>query len=263
MMFTSSRRKGLLTLAALCLVTGALRLAAAEIPADMANRVSFFAAALSELLGDSRAFTARAELQLPGAAAGEVIPFGMALLDGKMRWQLNLEQVRSSCLPAETLAALKPAHLDRLVMVLESGKPLQLGFPVMKAWLETPMPKSAQIQEQAEAKIGRLSKVQVGQETVDGHPCRKFKLTVPPELSHDEEAFVWTANDLKDLPIRLQVKMQEDVYVLAFRNVQAVRSDPRLFTAPPGFTRYTSLDAVLQAGLLKSLGSGGNDTVTP
>ena len=248
------------TIVSVCVIACSQPLAAAaEIPAGLADRVSFFAATLSELLSDTRAFTARAELQLPDATAAEAIPFGVAMLDGKMRWQLNLDQVTGSSLPAEVLATLKQAQLDRVVVVLESEKPMQFGFPGLKAWLEMPMPKAGPIQEKAGAKIRRLNKVLVGHETVDGHPCQKYKLTLPPEMGHGEEAFVWTATDLKDLPIKLQVKMQNDVYTLTFRNVHQLRPDPRLFVAPADYSRHTSFESVLQTAMLKSLGaSGGN-----
>lgn len=231
----------------------------AELPAGMADRVPFFAAALSEFLSDTRAFAARAELQLPGDQTGGAIPFGVAMLDGRMRWQLNLEQIKGSYVPTETFAALKQAQLDRVVVVMESNKPLQFGFPSMKAWLELPLPKAGPVHEQAQAKIGRLTRTLVGTETVDGRPCQKYRLTVPPEMGRGEEAIVWTATDLKDLPVKLQVKLQNDVYTLAFRNVHYFRPDARLFVAPPDYTRHASFESVLQTGLLKSLGANGGN----
>ena len=79
---------------------------------DITKRAPFLAAAFSEFFSDSRNFTARAELSLPGRNPGDSIPIGLAMSEGRMRWQLNTAQVRSAHLPPERVALLKQMKME-------------------------------------------------------------------------------------------------------------------------------------------------------
>lgn len=224
-----------------------------------AQQVPFFAAALSEFISDSRAFTARAELQLP-AVKGDaplVLPFTMATLYGRMRWDLNASQLKQSSLPPEAAGLLQQFNLDRVVFIKNPDQNALVALPGQKAYAEIPRQSNPDLENQAELKMGRLEKKYVGKEVVDGHPCEVYRLILPEDKAKTEEAAVWQATDLKDLPVRIRIKIKDDVYGLQLRNINYKDPDPRAFDKPTTFTQYPSVDAMLQSVLLKSLGTNG------
>ena len=128
-------------LASLC---ASLLLAAAVVQAQSGgipainSQAPFLAAALSEFFSDTRAFTAGAELALPTKEGGESLklPFGVAMADGQMRWELNLANVKSAELPPEALTGIKEMGLDRMAFIYIPSKPLTLLLPGMKTYIE-------------------------------------------------------------------------------------------------------------------------------
>ena len=167
-------------LAALLLSAPAARpQTATGIPA-INSQAPFLAAAMSEFFSDTRAFTAGLELTIAGQGGGEAVklPFGVAMADGKMRWELNMMNVKSAELPPEALSSIKDMGLDRLFFIYQPGKPLTLGFTGLKAYVELPVPKVEGVQQQAQDKIGRLEKKELGRETIAGQPTDDTELAL-------------------------------------------------------------------------------------
>lgn len=224
---------------------------------DVTKRAPFLAAAFSEFFSDSRDFTARAELSLPGRNPGDSIPIGLAMSEGRMRWQLNTAQIRSAHLPPERAALLKQMKMDSIILYLQPDTNLMAAFPRMKVWVETPTPKARNIQENAQAKIGGMKKTPVANETVDGHPCVKYRLTVPEDNDPNQVAVTWEATDLNNLPIKIMVKTDGQVYGIQLRNIRPGKTDERLFLPPPSYTKRASFSSLIQEGLLQSLANSG------
>ncbi|MEW6305259.1 MAG: DUF4412 domain-containing protein [Verrucomicrobiota bacterium] len=235
--------------------------AAAQQPQQLGaitDKAAFLSAAMSEFLSDSRAFTATGELRVT-SAQGEspmTLPFTVAMLNGRMRWDLNLTQAGSP-VPAESMDLLKQIGLDRIVLLMAPNEKMLVAFPTMKAYLEQTMPKDQAIEDKAVNKLGRFVKTPLGKETIDGHPCMKYRLSDPKDTSGKEQAVVWQAEDLNDLPIRLYVKAQDDAYDFRFKRVRMGNPDERVFARPVGFTKHESTDSLMAAIMAKSLGEGG------
>jgi hypothetical protein len=226
---------------------------------SVTDQVPFLAAAFSQVFRDTLAFTAAAELQLP-AAEGEVpaaIPFVVTMLDGRMRFDLQLSATNRAGLPVEQIGAFRDLGLDRLTVLMQQDKDVILSFPSLKAYLAMPPPKApAGVQEQAQLKAGALERRAAGSEVVDGRVCDKFLITLANDRERKEQATVWEARDLARLPVKLRVQAQNgDIYGLRFKAVRMQRSDPRLFDAPAGFTKHASLDSLVQAATMRIIGA--------
>jgi hypothetical protein len=219
------------------------------------KQAPFFAAALSQLLSDSRPFVAGAQLQLPSGDGDSplTLPFGVAMLDGKMRWELDLSRIKNSQLDGAAMDLVKQMKLDRAAAIIEPEKNLLVVFPGLQAYLEVAMPKPEGVQTKAQDKIERLEKRLIGREVVDGYECLKYQLTVN-NGKEKETAFVWQATKLKDFPIKLNVHFEKGVYGLHFSNICMGNPDARYFAIPAGYTRYTSGEALMQSVMAKSLG---------
>ena len=228
-------------------------------PKPVFEQVPFFAAALSQFLSDTRSFTAGAEVQLP-AEPGETpesLPFGVAMHEGRMRWELNLAQAHVASLPKESVAALTQMGLDRIFVIFQPEKTMIVAFPGLPGYIELPMPKPAGVPDVAIAKIGRLERKPLGREIVDGQPTEKFQVTVRGAQGAKEEATVWEATNLQNLPIKLRVNFENATYGILFRNVKLGQPDARYFEPPAGLTKHASLAALMNAALAKSLAKEG------
>ncbi|MFM8468818.1 MAG: hypothetical protein ACKODH_02430 [Limisphaerales bacterium] len=218
------------------------------------SQAPFLAAALSEFFSDTRAFTAGVELTVSGQGSDAMkLPFGVAMADGKMRWELNLANVKSAELPPEALTGIKDMGLDRLFFIYQQGKPLTLGFPGMKSYVEIPVPKAEGVQQQAQEKIGRLEKKELGREPVAGQPTVKYAVKIPGE---DGTATVWQATNLQNLPVKIAIAKDQRNYQLQLSNIKLGQPDAAYFAVPAGFAKQADMNAVIQAAAMKAFSSG-------
>ncbi|MGV3755671.1 MAG: hypothetical protein ACO1QS_09845 [Verrucomicrobiota bacterium] len=225
----------------------------------LGQQVPWVAAALSEFLSDSRSFIARLEVQLP-AEPGEkplTLPFALALDQGQMRLDLRLAEISPDLLPAEFLTPLKQAGWDRLLLLYHPQAATRLVVPAEKKYVEFPKSTNgpAKMENDAMLKLGRMEKKLLNIESLDGHPCRKYRLT-SKEGDQVEEAYVWEAIDLNALPIKLSVKTAGQVYTFQLRQVRMGRPDPRSFAIPADYRKTGSAQELLAGVMLKSLGAG-------
>ena len=227
---------------------------AGGIPAISAQ-APFLAAALSEFFSDTRAFTASVELALAAKEGGESmkLPFGVAMADGKMRWELNLANVKSAELPPEALTGIKEMGLDRMAFIYLPSKPLTLLLPGMKTYIELPTPKPEGVQKQAQEKIGRLEKTELGRETIAGQPTVKYAVKIPGD---DGTATVWQATNLQNLPVKILITKAQQTYQLQLSNVRLGQPDAAIFVVPAGFAKQADLSAAIQAAAMKSFSTG-------
>lgn len=226
----------------------------AQLPPAFSEQIPQLAAALSQILSDSRAFTAAAELQLPAAKGGPpvTVPFVLTMLDGRMRFDFQLAATNRTGLPPEMAAAVRDLGLDRFTVVMQQDKDALVSFPALKGYFTVPLPQAPAAREQAQLNVGRLERRAAGSEIVDGRVCDKFLVTLPG--ANAMQATVWQARELKDLPVKLAAKLPGGgEYGVRFGAVRLQRSDARLFDAPAGFTKHAGLDAVMQAAALRLL----------
>lgn len=225
--------------------------------AQAMDQAPFLAAALSEVFTDSRAFSAVAVLQTASDKAGQGIPLGFATLNGNMRWFLNLDQARSSRLEPELLGMLRDAKLSQMLLIMRPKTNAILAVPGLKQWFEFPLPKSEALTDKAGEKVGFLQKNEVAREAIEGHPCVKYRLSLPKDRGSSEEAFVWQATDMKNFPIKFQTTVNGEAVALTFRQVNQNSPDPKHFEAPAGYTNGGGPEALMQRVLMGALGGSG------
>src|SRR5882724_11206814 len=124
-------------LAVLLVALGIARAASAQVQMPMQGQG--LTAALMKLFGDTKAFSARTEFLVKSGAETTSIPMGFALLDGKMRMEVDMAQVKSKQMPAKTLAVLKQMGMDRMVnIIIPEKKIMRVIYPALKAYSEMP-----------------------------------------------------------------------------------------------------------------------------
>ncbi len=212
-------------------------------------------AALLKLFGDTTGFSAQAHVRVLDKAQDEImaLPMTFAMLDGKVRAEIDLGQAKAKELSKEDLAALKQLRMERVTSIVRPDKGTTIAiYPEHRAYAEMPMTPEDVADLKRDYKV---AKQPVGKETIDGHPVEKHKIVVTGENNQRHEAFVWNATDLKDFPIRIQLNQGENTLVMQFKDVKLARPDARQFDPPNRFTKYESVEKLMQEAMMKSLGT--------
>jgi hypothetical protein len=239
----------------LVVITAAVSLGIASASAQLpgGNQAGLNAAML-KLFGDVSSFTSKADVRMQEKGAKEPLTMTVdfAMLDGKVRMDLDIGAVKSKQIPAESLASFKAAGLDKIGTIVRPDRKLALLiYPSVKSYVEMPMSK-----EEA-ADMDRkftLQKTRLGRESIDGHPCEKNKVVVAGDNGAKHEAIVWYADDMKNFPLQMQMDQQQVTVVMRYRDVKLVRPDAKQFEAPATFTKYASNEELMQSAMLKMLG---------
>jgi len=242
--------KALKTLAALGAGAGLFTSAAnAQLPGG--NQAGLNAAML-KLFGDIGGFTSKAEVRLQEKDSSDTMTMTVdfAMLDGKVRMDLDMSGLKSKRVPPETLAAFKAAGLDKLATIVRPDrKSTLLIYPTVRGYAETLMSKEEAASLERKFKI---EKTRLGNETIGGHRCEKNKVVVSADNGERHEATVWYAMDLKNFPIKVQMEQPQMTVVLQYRDVKLAQPEAGRFEPPGGFTKHPSAEQLMQDAMLRT-----------
>jgi hypothetical protein len=176
----------------------------------------------------------------------DFMPVVYEMLDGNVRMEVDMTQVRSSDIPAAALQALKQLGMDQTVVITRRDKKVTYSiYPRAKAYAEIAMNKDETAALDASFKV---EKAALGKETMDGHACQKDQVTFTGDKGQKLEAVVWSAADLKDFPVQMQMAADPNANLLIkFRDVKLVRPEAKQFEPPAGLAKYESAEALKDA----------------
>ena len=209
-------------------------------------------AEMLKLFGDTKAFSAKATARLLDKDQKETLsmPITMALRDGKLRSEMNMSEMQGNAIPAEAASMMKQAGMDQMItLVLPDKKATVISYPGLKSYAEMPFTEN----EKTETKVEFTD---VGKETVDGHPCLKKKLTTTDSKGRPQEMFVWQATDLKNFPIQMELPQRSNKLIVKFQAPKLETPDAALFDLPAGYTKYDSIQMLMQSALMKMFSNG-------
>lgn len=212
-------------------------------------------AALLNFFGTTRAFSSKADVRLTDKAGKEIsrLPMQMFLLDGKMRAEMDLSLMKGGQMPPEATLMLKQAGMDKMVSVILPDRQVTLViYPGMQAYAEVPMTK----EESSSDKDVKIEKTAAGQETIDGHPCVKNKISITDAKGKTTEGMVWNASDLKDFPLRVEMKEKDNLVTIQYTEPKFDKPETKLFEAPAGFTKHANVQQMMQTAMMKLIGGG-------
>jgi hypothetical protein len=211
-------------------------------------------AAMTKLFGNITGFSAKASVRMLDKESKETMSMGMnfALLEGKIRLEVDMTQIKSKDLTPEMITPLKQMGMDKMISIVRPDKKATLViYPALQAYAEIPL--SSEDAADLE-KSFKIEKSPLGKETLDGHPCEKSKVNVVDTKGGRQEAVVWNATDLKEFPVQMQMNQPEATVVMRYREIQLIRPEPKLFEAPEGYSKYDSMEKLMQSAMLKMIG---------
>jgi hypothetical protein len=182
------------------------------------------------------AWTAKVEVQVFGAAGKETVrmPVDWAVLDGKVRLDVDMEQMTSPDVPASTIAGWKQAGMSRVVSVFRPDKKATyVLYPGVQTYLNLPLAKA---DAEALEKGLKVEKSALGKETVAGHACVKNKVLVKGDKGPVLEATVWNAADLKDFPVQVEMKEKQSAVRMRLTQVRFVKTEAGQFDVPANYS---------------------------
>jgi hypothetical protein len=214
-------------------------------------------AALARLFGDITAFSAKAEVQVLDKSRSETLraPMDFALLDSKVRVDVDMNQMSGKQIPPAAAEGLKQLGMDRVVSIIRPDKKASyIIYPGVQSYVNMAMsPEESQVVNQ-ELKTERKM---LGKETIDGRPCVKHEVVIKSHTGVILEAITWNATDLKNFPVQIETREKEQISVMRFRDVQFTRPDSKRFELPAGYAAYDDPQDLVISVMKKAMGAVG------
>lgn len=204
-------------------------------------------AEMLKLFGETKAFSAKAIARLLDKDQKETLtmPLTMALRDGKLRSELNMSDMQGQAIPAEAAAMMKQAGMDQMITIVRPDKKTTvISYPGLKSYAEMPFAENEKAEEKVEF-------TEVGKETIDGQPCVKKKLTTTDSKGRPQEMFVWQATGMKNFPVQMELPQRSNKLIVKFQAPKLEVPDAALFDMPTGYTKYDSIQMMMQSAMMK------------
>lgn len=242
-------RHTLFLLLMVALLPSATRLSA-QIPGGQTG----FNPALLQLFGEHKAFSGRLDLRTIDPAGKDLVksPMDFAMLDGKIRVQVDITQITSASMDADSLALFKKAGMDQVISIIrpDQGKS-QVIFPNAKAMASEPL---AEGDAAAFLDKYQVTAKETGKEKVGSHDCVRKDVTVTSNRGKKIQGTVWYAQDLKGFPVKIKLPEGGTTVDMTFVEVKLSKPDSAQFEAPAGTAQYASVEKLLQERVFQALG---------
>ena len=214
-------------------------------------------ALLAALFGNVKAFSSKCDTRMLDGDQKETMSVTMdfALLDGKIRAEVDLTQMKAKDMPPGAVEMMKQAGMDLVISIVRPDKTNQIiVYPNLKSCLTMPLPKE---QIEALAKGPKVERTELGKETMDGHPCVKNKAVVADTTGKAHEFIVWNATDLKDFPVQIQTTEGDMTTVMLFKQIRLSKPDAAKFEVPSDYKHYDDMQSFMQATMARMTGDSG------
>jgi hypothetical protein len=213
-----------------------------------------FDGALTKVFGENSAFTATLESQItPKSGDSITLPGKIAFDAGKARFEMNLSGAKGLNIPADAAAQMQAMGLDQITTIsLPENKFVYLIYPGLQSYVENPLPDALTGTNQN----FKVATTELGKETVDGHPCVENKVVVSDDKGATNEFTVWNATDLKNFPVKIITTKEETEITMSFTDVSLAKPVAASFNPPAGYTRYDTMQNMVQTEMMKKMGGG-------
>ena len=210
---------------------------------------------LTHLFGKTTSFTAKCDVRTLDVDQTEKVraPMTIAMLEGKMRVEVDLSQMKSKDMSPNIVAMMKQMGMDQVVSISRPDKKSQyIVYPAVESCVDVPL------SEEDAALLGGMPKVDktaLGKETLDGHSCTKNKVILKYDKGATSEFTIWNAADLKDFPVQIQSQEGDEITLMRFSEISLSKPDKGKFEVPSGYKRYEDLPEFPRAVMQRMLQS--------
>jgi hypothetical protein len=211
-----------------------------------------FGNGMEKLFGDNQTFSATLQMQMNSTGSPMTMSGKMSFDKGSSRTEMDMADMKGGGLPPDAMTMMKSAGLDRMVTISQSDKKIvYVVYPGAQSYAEMTTPESGATNTDSKVEITEL-----GKEIVASHPCVKNKAIVTDQQGEKHEFTVWNATDLKKFPVKIEMNEQGNAITMSYSNINFSKPDASLFTPPTGYTKYGSVQEMMQAVMMKNMGGG-------
>jgi hypothetical protein len=219
---------------------------------------------MSRLFGKNTAFTATAVTKGSVGGGATLIFYGLvgallehamnpsievethyAFLDGKLRVERDMAKSLPKNVPKKSARFLHTIVLTCPDKNTASGIHIYMIYPDLNAYCEEIAGTNATYNR---ANLPKTERTEIGRETVEGHPCVKYKEVTTLPDGKKVESTVWQATDLNDFPIKTA---DSGNFTMTFKDINFNKPPADLFELPAGFKRYESMQEMMMDSLKK------------
>jgi hypothetical protein len=145
---------------------------------------------------------------------------------------------------------IKKMGMDRMTIIVRPDKHLHyMIFPNLEAYVQTLMtPEEIALIDKRVALAHEVS--EQGTETIDGHPCVKHLDIVRHENKKETRSIIWTATDLRNFPVQIEITEQGRTNRIRFLDVKLLKPDPYQFEPPVGYKKYADMGDLMLKSVL-------------
>ncbi len=170
---------------------------------------------------------------------------------GTSRMEMNMADVSGSGVPPGAADQAKAMGMDQVVVISPVARTnVYTIYPNLHCYLSAPPPVPS-----TDTNSYNVQKTKIGTDTVEGHPCDKYDVTVISS-GQTNNLTVWNATDLSNFPIQIEMVDHGVSATMSFQNVSFQPVSASLFQPPAGYTRYDSPDDLIKAVLASRMGGG-------
>ena len=207
-------------------------------------------AALAKFFSRDAAFTATAKVVSTGkrANANQTMVMLFAVSGGNLRNEMDM--TKASGVRPSDLDSMKQMGMDKMVILkLADKQSAYMVYPNLQSYCDMPTAKKGSTD-------GKLDKTELGKDTVEKHPCTKYKLIFTDKDGQTSEALVWEAADLKNLPIQYQTVDEGQTTTTTFTDIKTGKPDPSLFELPASYKKYGSMQEMMMGNMQRMMQMG-------
>lgn len=217
-------------------------------PGSGANPLS---SAMLKMFGNQTNFSATTEMKVSDAAQGLEGTSKIAVLDGKIRTDIDMSKMKSAAFPPEVLGQMKQMGADQNIVIVRPDKSVTyMIYPKLNAYIEMPLSEEDKAALTKEVKIATTA---LGKETIDGHPCVKNKVAVTDDKGKTQEMTVWNATDLKNFPVQMEMEEKDSTILTKFKNIQFAKPDAKQFEISAEWKKYDGMQGLQQMMMQKMM----------
>ena len=186
-------------------------------------------------------FSASGEMKIckDDGAPQMVLPLELAVSTNSLRWEFDI--MKSWTMPPSVQASAKLMHLDKTVFLTNlKQKRLYMLYPGVQAFISLPIPNSTFADLIVRTDQINIKREKLGRETIDGHDCIKERVIEQEPNCPTEEGLVWSAVDLQNFPVKMELHTKGSVLKFDFHDVQLVKPAVSMFEIPTNYVAFTN-----------------------
>jgi hypothetical protein len=164
----------------------------------------------------------------------------------------DIDVMSMAQIPAEQRAAMKQAHLDKVVIITRiDTKTVYVVFPRLRAYSSFPIPDDVLDEISTRKEALKIQKTDLGTETVNGRFCTKTLVTVSETNHPTEQAVVWSAANLQPIPCKIEISAGGQVTQFHFGKVEAGTPNAAAFEVITNYVRFSNVNAITRYAIDK------------